>query len=523
LNILKGEYGSMRLYRRDFLSLAASMTAAGFVSKSLYGFVPEHNWEKYDFGGGPKVKDRLNQGPFPTYPPEQVVPGSDVVMATTPSQRVLNNFGMGLVTYVCDEAGPPKKTGVSVEELIDELAALDLTHKLYIRLDWKDIQSKPGNLNFCPHWDAAFKSAKKYNKKIGFRIQLMNPEIPGHAIPDFVAEKIDFVKLGKTDKIGYPNKIHYAPRYDNPYFLDAFKDLDKMLADLYNDSSLVEYVDTCMYGFWGEGHTWPFQGNPFPDYITAEKTFVTMFEHQAQNWTKTPLVTNTQPDYSQVGNSEILDRTIRSNNWIRTDTIYIENTQIEALSNRPAWVSAVIENGISDGTKESLNLINGVSGTDRIISHVMDLGANYYSIWNWHRIRADRILNYYKQFPDMINLLARKIGYRVRPSWIWKFEKDGHQGLVFGMVNDGIAPVPGILRLTVYDDNKNILASGCLDAGYPKPQGVRQAQVILPKGIDWKGLKVKAEIEVKDKLYPVEWSCRENINEDGSLTLSPLI
>ncbi len=193
------------------------------------------------------------------------------------------------------------------------------------------------------------------------------------------------------------------------------------------------------------------------------------------------------------------------------------------MSNRPAWVSAVIENGISDGTKESLNLINGVSGTDRIISHVMDLGANYYSIWNWHRIRADRILNYYKQFPDMINLLARKIGYRVRPSWIWKFEKDGHQGLVFGIVNDGIAPVPGILRLTVYDDNKNILASGCLDAGYPKPQGVRQAQVILPKGIDWKGLKVKAEIEVKDKLYPVEWSCRENINEDGSLTLSPLI
>jgi len=155
----------MRLNRRDFLSLAASMTAAGFVSKSLYGFVPEHNWEKYDFGGGPKVKDRLNQGPFPTYPPEQVVPGSDVVMATTPSQRVLNNFGMGLVTYVCDEAGPPKKTGVSVEELIDELAVLDLTHKLYIRLDWKDIQSKPGNLNFCPHWDAAFKSAKNTTKR----------------------------------------------------------------------------------------------------------------------------------------------------------------------------------------------------------------------------------------------------------------------------------------------------------------------------------------------------------------------
>ncbi len=513
----------MHLNRRDFLNLAAGVTAAGIAGKSLYGFVPAHNWENYDFGGGPGVTDRLNQGPFPIYPPEEVVSGSHVVMATTPSPRVLHNYGMGLVTYICDEAGPPQKKGVNVEKLIEELAAMEITQKLYIRLDWKDIQAKPGDLNFCRHWEAAFKSAQKYNRHIGFRIQLMNPVIPGHAIPDFVAEKVDFVKLGKTKRIGYPNKTHYAPRYDDPYFLDAFKDMDTMLADLYNDNPLVEYVDTCMYGFWGEGHTWPFQGNPFPDYVTAEKTFITMFRYQGQNWTKTPLVTNTQPDYSRVGNSEILDRTIRTNNWLRTDTIYIENRQIEALSNRPAWTAAVIEKSMSDGTKDSLNMINGVPETDRVISHVMDVAANYYSLWNWHRIRADRILNYYRQFPEMIDLLARKIGYRVRPSWIWKFEKSGHQGLVFGMVNDGIAPVPGILRLTVYKNNNNILTSGCLDPGYPKPRGVRQAQMILPKGVDWKGLKVKAEVEVKNKLYPVEWSCRENLNKDGSLTLSSVI
>ena len=39
--------------------------------------------------------------------------------------------------------------------------------------------------------------------------------------------------------------------------------------------------------------------------------------------------------------------------------------------------------------------------------------------------------------------------------------------------------------------------SGCLDPGYPKPTGVRQAMFILPKDVDWKGLKVKAELEVK--------------------------
>ena len=57
-----------------------------------------------------------------------------------------------------------------------------------------------------------------------------------------------------------------------------------------------------------------------------------MFETQLEYWTKTPLVTNTEPDFSCVGNADLLDRTIRTHNWIRTDTIFIENTQIEALS-----------------------------------------------------------------------------------------------------------------------------------------------------------------------------------------------
>ena len=100
-----------------------------------------------------------------------------------------------------------------------------------------------------------------------------------------------------------------------------------------------------MYGFWGEGHTWPFTDNPFPDGETAERTFVSMLDVQLEHWKRTPLATNTQPDWSRVGNSELVDRTIRSHNWLRTDTIFIENEQIEAISNRPPWVAAVLEVG----------------------------------------------------------------------------------------------------------------------------------------------------------------------------------
>ena len=508
--------------RRTFLKTGgAAALLSGLSSNQLQARIPAHNWDGYNFGSGPEVKDRLYQGPFPQYAPEEYVPGSYVVTSTTPSAEVVPNYGMGLVAYVCDEVGPPKVAGESLAKSIEKLAEMPLGDKLYIRVDWRDIQQQPGRLDLPEHWKVTFEMARKYGKKVGLRIQLMSPVIEPPSCPDFVAEKIPFVKLGTTDEIGIPGKVHYAPRYDHPHFMNAFKEMDDLLSDLYNGHPDVEYVDTYMYGFWGEGHTWPFQGHSFPDDITAEKTFLEIFEHQNRNWDKTPLTTNTQPDWSRVGNSELLDRTIRTHNWLRTDTIYIENTQIDALSNRPSWTGATIEQGISDGRPETLRIKDGIPRTESIVAHVKDLGAHYFSLWNWHNISADTIMNYYNQYPRAIDDLARCIGYRVRPSWIWYFEKEEHPGLVLGMVNDGIAGVPGILRISVYSDDGKVNVSGCLDPGYPLPRKVRQAMFILPKGSNWQGLKVKAEIEVKGRQFPVRWACREALNEDGSLTLRP--
>ncbi len=60
---------------------------------------------------------------------------------------------------------------------------------------------------------------------------------------------------------------------------------------------------------------------------------------------------------------------------------------------------------------------------------------------------------------------ARQIGYRIRPSFIWTFTRDGVAGLVIGLANDGIAPVPGVLRLSVFSEDHKISVSGCVDAG----------------------------------------------------------
>jgi hypothetical protein len=309
------------------------------------------------------------------------------------------------------------------------------------------------------------------------------------------------------------------PRYDHPFFQDAFRELNALLAAELDGSPTVEYMDTFQYGFWGEGHTWPFTDHPFPDGVTAERTFVRMLEVQLEHWKKTPLVTNTQPDWSRVGNSEVLDRTIRSHQWVRTDTIFVENEQIEAISNRPPWVAAVLEVGMSDGSPESLHLDEGVTYTDNVIAHVMDVGANYWSLWNWHAERAANVLSYYKKYPEMIDTIARRIGYRVRPSFIWRYESAEQNGLVIGFANDGIAGMPGALRVEVMTREGRVLAGGSLDPGYPLPGKIRQARFALPAGTDWKGLLLKAELEVKGIRYPVRWACRQSLEADGSLKL----
>jgi hypothetical protein len=490
--------------RRDFMKAGLVGTAAAYV--------PPHNFDKYDFGSGPTVQNRLNQGPFPA----DLYPSWNVVMALTPSTEVVPNYGMGMVTYLCDEVGLQKEPGESQDAALEALAKFSLGTKLYVRVNWKDVQTKPGSLQLSELWKTSFALARQYQKRIGFRIMISNPDIPGYALPDFLREKMPMVKLGAWQK-----REREEPRCDDPYFQSAFQELLGLLGAEYDGNADVEYVDTCMYGFWGEGHTWPLEKNPYPDYATAENTFVKMYDWQNAEWKKTPLATNTQPDFSKVGNSELVDRTVRGGNWLRTDTIFIENEQIEALSNRPAWTAAAIEVGISDGSAKSLRVDEGVPYSDNVVWHAHDVGANYFSLWNWHHVSAAGLETYYGAHPTVLDSLAKSMGYRVRPSWIWTYEDRGEPGLIIGFVNDGIAGVPGVLRVTIASESGQALSSGSLDAGYPLPGRVRQAQFPLPKGTAWRGLRLKAQLEVKGQHYPVRWACQQKLNADSSLTLRP--
>jgi hypothetical protein len=519
--------------RRDFLKsgLALGVTAGAArtatVPAQAEGFVPAHHWDKFDFGPGPVARDRLNQGPFPQYPPDAVIPGDDVVMTTMPSDEVVPNYGKGLITYITADKGTEEIQMDNVPKAIEDLVALPLGQKLYVRPTWREVQPRRGKLELPEYLQQVFALARSSGKRVALRVQMCAPDYShAPALPDFVLNdvpKVDLVLANQQDRAEAERYLknpwaRWQPRYDSPIFQDAFGELVGLLAAEFDGHPSIEFIDTFMYGFWGEGHTWPFSNNPFPDYATAERTWVKMLEIQLDAFRRTPLATNTQPDFSRVGNSELLDRTVRAHNWIRSDTIFIENEQIEALSNRPPWVAAVLEQGLPAGAPEPRDA-DGIAPAENMMAHVMDVGVNYWSLWNFHAISATNLQRYYAAYPEWFDRINRRIGYRVRPSFIWSYDDGGQCGLIAGFANDGIAGVPGLLRVTVESAEGHTLASGCLDAGYPLPGKIRQAQFVLPAGTRWQGLKMRAEIEVKGMRFPVLWACRQKLNEDGSLTL----
>ena len=512
--------------RRDFIktSLAAG-AAIGVAPVLAESWVPVHSWTGYDFGSGPKVTDRLYQGPFGVYAPDDFH-GGWCFQTTSPGKQQINCMGMGLITYISGDFGAPHVPGESLETTLDKLFRFPLGTKVYIRPNWRHIQKREGRLDFDDYWKITMEKSLQYGKRVGIRVMLNNPDILENALPDYVLKKVPLHKL-KGEWKGNPSQVRYQhehlqPEY-NDYLLGYFEEMQNLLAEKYNGGPEIELVDTQHFGLWGEGHAWPYDGHNFATRKDAEETMLKVYDIQQKAWTKVPLCTNVQPDYNRVGHSAVIDRSVRDGNWLRRDSILVQNECIDALSNRPAWVANFCEGAMC---REGGNLDqvdeNGFNRGDVVISHVKDLKANYYSLWNFHGINADKLQAYYDKYPEYLNDLAGCIGFRVRPSWIWlSGDGEGRENLIFGMVNDGIAGVPGVLRLTVFTDDGSVNVGGCLDAGFPHPKGIREAMITLPKGVSANqgNLKLKAEIEVKGVRHPVPIAAAFDVNPDGSLNI----
>jgi hypothetical protein len=501
--------------RRKLLGTGAAMVAARPL---LRADVPDHLWQGHDFGPGPKVTGRLNQGPFPVEQDE----GWRTLATTTQSSKPVRNFGAGLCGYTWEEAGASLAVRAgkqTLENHVEQMASLPFVDVLYIRCEWRDVQSRPGKLDLSPVWKLTFDAAKAWGKRVAFRVMLSNTVFQPKrlALPDFLIGKVPVAAIGQARDLG--GAVAYRePRYDHPEFLRAFRELNELLAGEFDGHPQMEFADLMMYGFWGEAHTSDLP-SPFPDYLTAERTMTGLTSLQLESWKKTPLAVNTEPDISRVGNREVQDMCVREGCWVRSDSILDieEPLQVEMLANRPPWLAAVMEDG--EHRDYDVNTIPvdtaGINAREKAMLHVLDLSANYWSLWT----EAENLKRYHERYPRGFTELQQRMGYRVRPSWVWQRKRYGASEVIVCVGNDGVAGVPGVLRLSIESMDGRFHMSGGLDAGHPYGGRIRQASFVLPREMADRQFKLRAEIETRGVRRPVRWACEQPLEADGAFLI----
>jgi hypothetical protein len=484
---------------------------------------PRHLWEGFDFGSIFPAHERLEQGPFDIDQDQ----GWQCIYFSTPSEKPIRNPGYGLVGYTWEEGGPSiavRERRKSLEDQVEEMASLPFVDVLYIRCDWRNVQKQPGRLDLDPVWELTMDAARRHGLRVAFRVQSSNTEFQPKqlALPEFLQARVPLVKIAP---MATPGGIKPAsgtaywtePRYDHPAYQSALQELNYLLAERFDGDPLMEWVDVMHVGFWGEGH---FGGNPspFPDTATAQRTLNQMVRMQLAIWKKTPLAMNTQPDISYTGNREAIDIAVRGGAWVRSDSIIVEEPiQIEELANRPPCLAAILEDGYLRAYIASKLTVDdaNVNVLENYMLHVLDLGANYWSLWT----ESGNLANYNRLYPRGFARLRERLGYRIRPSWVWQRKRFGTSEVVISVSNHGVAGVPGVLWLQLASPDGSFKLRGTLDAGYPHGGGLRLGSFLLPKGYTGEA-RLSAELEIRPGvLKSIRWSCEQPTNADGSISL----
>jgi hypothetical protein len=146
--------------------------------------------------------------------------------------------------------------------------------------------------------------------------------------------------------------------------------------------------------------------------------------------------------------------------------------------------------------------------------HALDVDANYWGLWT----EAENLQHYFDVFPDALAEVGARLGYRLRPSWVWQRQRDDADEIIVALSNDGVAAIPGSIRLTLYDRRDQVVDAGWLAPGHPVGDGLTQALLRVPGSLLGEEVGLAAEIEVRPGIvHLVAWSCNESADAEGRL------
>jgi hypothetical protein len=396
----------------------------------------------------------------------------------------------------------------------DRAVALPHSDHIYLRYEWRDVQSHAGKLEIPPAWQWALEHCEKYGKGWSFRIM---PAMPHSAhessVPEFLDGKFGMhaYTLRPGSYAGPATKL--IPAYDDEY-LRWWGELVALLAERFDAHPLLEFADISGFGKWGEWHS------ETHALLSPERRAVVarrLVDDHLHAFRQTPAAIGAIPSrYPEL--DEVFLDAVRRGCWLRRDSFYPDYTAWEYRLNtelREPGTALVYELAAHPDSAWSESGAPPMT-YEGLFQPLLDIGSAYIAMgFNpWHAIIT------HEQFAPLLRRVESRIGYRLRPAmaFLKRVAQRERKWLTIGLLNEGVAPPPGVITLrATFADGPQIEKE--LAPGAPAPGPMLLVDLPLPEGFDRFGngnsLKLEAAVRIGAKPpRPVRWAIAAKCAED---------
>ena len=446
-----------------------------------------------------------------------------------PAEGHVPNPGMGVngyvftdhmhVGYTEDEwnrtQGLPPQT--LERATFDRMMELPYVDNLYLRFEWRDVQKKRGKLELPDAWKWVLEAAEKYGKRWSFRIMNSSPHsMSENGLPEFLQGKLKMIPYWHADNVPGP-RPKFFPEYNTEY-LNWWGEFVAILGTEFDKHPLLEYVDVSGYGFWGEMHHFAryTADGPVTNYQPGspdqvEAIVERLIHDHLEAFPKTPAVLGLHTADYKAG----LRAFEQGLCWPRRDSFMTNFSTSETLlaqGIKPG--SAMLWETIIPGVHSPSDLQNHSKEVLPLPQRYFDIAANYVAVgFNpWDTIWA------HQHCLDTYEVLEQKIGYRLRPSIVWRRKAgNGKDELVLGMRNDGCSNPPGQITIKARFSGGGE-SSIKLPIGDPVPGAMKIYALPLLTGNQnnnsEKWFELSMQIQIKGKTKPVQWAIKNGQTTD---------